>query len=133
MVAVDDAEKKGDFDDAASLEVRAWVDGPRRAEGSAPDWLREKARKWILPTYKVDGWGLSRLLGPPAIERLDEVRAPTLVIVGTEDADAIIAGCEATAAGIPDATLVRIDGSAHLPNLEAAEQFNNAVARFLSD
>ncbi len=113
--------------------MRAWVDGPRRAEGSAPDWLREKARKWILPTYKVDGWGLSRLLGPPAIERLDEVRAPTLVIVGTEDADAIIAGCEATAAGIPDATLVRIDGSAHLPNLEAAEQFNNAVARFLSD
>ena len=57
MSAVDDAEKKGDFDDAASLEVRVWVDGPRRAEGSAPEWLREKARKWILPTYEVGGVG----------------------------------------------------------------------------
>jgi pimeloyl-ACP methyl ester carboxylesterase len=133
MAAVDEAEKKGDFDDAARLEVRAWVDGPRRAEGSAPQWLRDKVRKWILPTYKVEGWGLSRLLDPPAMERLGEVRAPTLVIVGTEDADAIIAGCEATAAGIPDATLVRIEGSAHLPNLEAAGQFNDALVQFLND
>ncbi len=133
MSAVDDAEKKGNFDDAASLEVRVWVDGPRRAEGSAPEWLREKARKWILPTYKVEGWSLARLLAPPAMERLGEVRAPTLVIVGTEDHDTIIAGCEATAAGIPDATLVRIEGSAHLPNLEATEQFNDALAHFLND
>ncbi len=67
------------------------------------------------------------------MERLNEVRAPTLVIVGAEDHNAIIAGCEATAAGISDATLVRIEGSAHLPNLEAAEQFNDALAQFVND
>ena len=133
MDAAEGAAEKGDYDAAVKLEVRVWVDGPRRPEGSAPEWLREKVRKWVLPTYGVQGWSLSRLLDPPAMERLGEVRAPTLVIVGTEDADAIVAGCEATAAGIPDATLVRIEGTAHLPNLEAAEQFNEALTQFLED
>jgi len=42
-------------------------------------------------------------------------------------------GCEAAAAGTPDAILVRIEASAHLSYLEAAEQFNGALARFLND
>ena len=127
------AEKSGDHHAAASIEVQAWVDGPNRPEGSAPKWLREKARQWILPTYDVQGWDLSRPLDPAAMERLSEVGAPTLVIVGTEDADVIIAGCEATAAGIPNADLVRIEGTAHLPNLEAAERFNRVLLEFLGD
>lgn len=131
MTAVDEAEAKGDYDTAANLEVRAWVDGPHRPEGSAPEWLREQARRWILASYGVTGWDLSRQLEPPAMERLGEVRAPTLVMVGTEDADVIRAGCEVTAAGIPDASLVRIEGSAHLPNLEVAEQFTEALTEFL--
>ncbi len=68
---------------------------------------------------------------PTGDKRLGEVTTPTLVIVGTEHADAIVAACEATAAGIADATLLRIEGIAHLPNLEAAEQFNEALAQFL--
>lgn len=65
------------------------------------------------------------------MHRLDEVTAPTLVMVGTEDAEVIVSGCRATAAGIPGAVLVELEGTAHLPNLEVTEQFNAALASFL--
>lgn len=133
MAEAESAQEDGNTAAAADLEVRAWVDGPRRPEGSAPRWLREKVRGWLLPTYGVTGWNLSRRLDPPAIDRLGEVDAQTLVIVGTEDADVVLAGCEATAAGIPDARLVRIEGTAHLPNLEAAARFNEVLTAFLED
>jgi pimeloyl-ACP methyl ester carboxylesterase len=126
-----EAHERGDFAAAADFEVRAWVDGPGRQEGSAPEWLRDKVRSWILPTYAVSGWSMSLPLDPPAFERLGEVTAPTLVIVGTEDADVIRAGCEATATRVPDARLVTIEGSAHLPNLEAPDLFTAALAEFL--
>jgi pimeloyl-ACP methyl ester carboxylesterase len=66
------------------------------------------------------------------MHRLDEVAAPTLVIVGTEDAEVVIAGCRATAEGIVGAELIELAGTAHLPNLEATDELNAAVASFLS-
>jgi pimeloyl-ACP methyl ester carboxylesterase len=63
--------------------------------------------------------------------RLDEVTAPTLVIVGTEDADVVIDGCRATARGIDGAELIEFDDTAHLPNLEVTTAFNAALEGFL--
>jgi pimeloyl-ACP methyl ester carboxylesterase len=65
------------------------------------------------------------------MHRLGEVGVPTLVIVGSEDAEVVIAGCRATAEGIAGAELVELAGTAHLPNLEVTDEFNAAVASFL--
>lgn len=131
MSAAEEAHRAGDREAAADIEVRAWVDGTRRPAGTAPGWLRDKARDWILSTYGVTGWELSRQLDPPAMQRLDEVVAPTLVVVGSDDADGVQAGCEATAAGIANATLIHIEGTAHLPNLEQPDRFTRELSRFL--
>jgi len=128
---VDAAIERGDYEEAGRMEARAWLDGPRRPEGSAPQWLRDKVVEWSLPINRVEDWGDSRQLDPPAIDRLGEVAVPTLVIVGTEDAEVIIAGCRATAEGIAGAELVELAGTAHLPNLEVTDDFNAAVASFL--
>lgn len=128
---VDAAIGLGDYEEAGRLEARAWVDGPRRAAGSAPRWLRDQVVEWSLAINRVEDWGDSRELDPPAMDRLDEVAVPTLVIVGTEDAEVIIAGCRATAENIEGAELVELEGTAHLPNLEVTEEFNAAVASFL--
>ncbi len=129
---VDELIEAGDLEAAGRLEARMWVDGPRRPEGSAPDWLREKVVEWSLPINRVEDWGDSTQLDPLAMERLGEVRSPTLVIVGLEDAEVVIEGCRATEEGIDGARLAVLDGTAHLPNLEVPEIFNAALVEFFA-
>ena len=70
-------------------------------------------------------------LEPPAVERLGEVVAPTLVIVGELD-DATIANIgDLLTSGIAKASRLNIPGAAHLPNMEKPELFNQAVLDFL--
>ena len=113
------------------MEARIWVDGPRRPEGAAPQWLRDQVVEWSLAINSVSDWGDSIQLDPLAMYRLHEVQVPTLVLVGQEDPQLILDGCRATAAGIAGAQLVELPGAAHLPNLEVPDTFNAALARFL--
>lgn len=129
---VDAAIAAGDREEAARLEVRLWVDGPRRDEGAAPQWLRDKVTQWCLAMYEVDDWGDSIQLDPPAMARLHDVRSPTLVIVGSEDTDEILAGCRATSDGVGGAELVELAGAAHLPSLEVGDGFNQVLDGFLA-
>ena len=70
-------------------------------------------------------------LAPPAFERLNEVAAPTLVIVGESD-DALIKTIgEFLSSHIPGARKETISGAAHLPNMDKPDEFNQAVLAFL--
>lgn len=69
---------------------------------------------------------------PPAIERLSEVRAPTLVIVGDRDMPSIQQSAALAAKQIPGARLVVVPGADHALPLGWAEEFNAEVAGFLS-
>lgn len=64
-------------------------------------------------------------------ERLADIRVPTLVVVGEDDTLTPPAEAEALVAGIPDATLVRLDGAGHVSNLEAPDAFTDALRAFL--
>lgn len=128
---VEAAIEAGDYEKAARIEARLWVDGPRRDEGAAPRWLKDKVIEWSIPINKVTDWGESKQLDPVAMERLGEVRAQTLVVVGLEDSVFVIDACRATAAGIAGAGLLELTGTAHLPNLEVSEAFNAALEEFL--
>lgn len=130
---VEAAIEAGDFDEAARLEAIVWLDGPKRPEGTAPQWLRDKVKAWSVPTYSLEDYGDSIRLDPLANERLHEVKAPTLVVVGEEDTDGVRAGSERAADAISGARLVAIPGTAHLPNLEVADEFNRILAGFLQD
>ncbi|HRQ40998.1 MAG TPA: alpha/beta fold hydrolase [Chloroflexota bacterium] len=73
-----------------------------------------------------------RGLKPPANERLAEITAPTLVIVGAEDLSYYnLPLADRLASQIPHAQKIVIPGVGHMVNMEAAARFNDVVLSFL--
>jgi pimeloyl-ACP methyl ester carboxylesterase len=86
----------------------------------------ENSRVWLInPLF-------SRPLFPPAIQRLSELRAPTLLIMGDRDLPDIQKIVQTLEAGIPGSKKVVIPGAGHLVNMEKPEEFNRVVLEFLS-
>ncbi len=131
--AEESAWQRGDLDEVAWANVRTWVDGPLRTGKAAPQ-LRQAVFDMYRPALAlqaVDGAVDSGSLEPPASERLGEVRAPTLVVVGELDQPDMMAMGRHLAAAIPRARLEVMEGVAHLPPMEAPEAFIGLVAPFL--
>ena len=124
------ALQMNDLDRAADLAVQIWIDGPHRTPDQVDERIREKGRAMslaALPNLFV----AEEPLAPPAFERLNEVAAPTLVIVGESD-DALIKTIgEFLSSHIPRARKETIGGAAHLPNMDKPDVFNQAVLAFL--
>jgi 3-oxoadipate enol-lactonase len=72
------------------------------------------------------------IAGIDVTDRLHEVKAPTLVIVGDQDVGTPPAMSEAIAAAIPGARLEIIPGASHLSNIEQADAFNRLLLDFLA-
>jgi pimeloyl-ACP methyl ester carboxylesterase len=64
-------------------------------------------------------------------DRLQEIRVPTLVVVGEEERSFPRAWMEHLATRIPGARLARIAGAAHLCNMERPQEFNRVLLEFL--
>jgi pimeloyl-ACP methyl ester carboxylesterase len=72
-------------------------------------------------------------LDPPAMPRLEQIKVPTLVLVGDLDDDSEMAIAEMLTTRINAAQNLIIQGTAHLPNMEKPEEFNSLVLEFLKD
>jgi 3-oxoadipate enol-lactonase len=133
-VEIEAAEKTRDLDAVNRAEVRLWVDGPRRPEGSAPAAIRELVLDMNGRALRSD-WDSAEdeRLDPPAIDRLSEITAPTLVIVGDEDLPHTSANADLIASRIAGSRTVVIKDAAHLPSLERPEEFNRVVLDFLTE
>ncbi|GLV60830.1 hydrolase [Dictyobacter sp. S3.2.2.5] len=126
--------ERDDLDAATDLNVRVWVDGPRRTPEQVDASVRERVRVMQRHAFAVpvpDGAELVKLQ-PPAIERLAEVHVPTLVVVGDYDLPYKLELSQQLASQIDGAQLLVIEGVAHMVNMERPEQFNHAVLSFLS-
>lgn len=66
-------------------------------------------------------------------DRLESIRAPTLVVVGEQDAATPPSDARFLADAIPAARLLVLEGAAHLANVERPDAFNRAVVRHLRD
>jgi 3-oxoadipate enol-lactonase len=130
---VEAADKGGDMEAVNRAEVRLWVDGPRRPEGSAPAAVRELVLDMNGRALRTD-WdsAQNQPLDPPAITRLSEITAPTLVIVGDQDLPHASANADLITSKIAGARTVVIKGAAHLPSLERPEEFNRVLLDFLT-
>ena len=64
-------------------------------------------------------------------ERLDEIRAPTLILTGKQDKRTDWRTAEEAAKRMPNAVAHSIDKCGHLPYLEYPDLFNRLVAEFL--
>jgi pimeloyl-ACP methyl ester carboxylesterase len=125
--------ERGDLAAADELNVRMWVDGPRRAPQQVDRSVRDRVREmqhlaFTIPTPE----GLAPIdLEPPAMARLAEVRAPTLIAVGDLDIDHKLAIADRLATEIPGARKIVFRGAAHMLTMEQPGQFNRAVLDFL--
>jgi pimeloyl-ACP methyl ester carboxylesterase len=70
-------------------------------------------------------------LDPPAIERLDEITVPTLVIVGELDTLDFHDISNILHDGIPNARKIILPSVGHISSMEAPEEFNRVVREFL--
>jgi 3-oxoadipate enol-lactonase len=84
------------------------------------------AHFWLEPDSE-------RELRPPAISRLGQIQAPTLLILGSRDVPDIHRIVDTLARVIPLAKRVVFQGSGHMVNLEQAERFNRVVLDFLRE
>ena len=124
----------GDLDGAVELNLRMWVDGPHRGPDAVDPAVRAKVGEMQRRAFEVQlaaEPGEHARPEPPAVERLEEVAVPTLVIVGDADHADVLERADLLARRIPGARQVVLPGVAHLVNLERPEEFLRLVADFL--
>jgi pimeloyl-ACP methyl ester carboxylesterase len=82
------------------------------------------------------GGMISALIGmksrPDSTSTLGLIKVPTLIVHGADDQIIPVSESKAMHAGIPGSYLEIIPDAGHLPNLEQAQLFNQAVEKFLS-
>jgi 3-oxoadipate enol-lactonase len=65
------------------------------------------------------------------LDRISEIKTPTLIIVGEEDPGMPVSAAEAMHKHVPKSKLVVLPSARHLSNVEQAEAFNAALLEFL--
>ena len=129
VAAIFAAVKSGD--DAI---VKAWLDHPMwTAAKTRPDLLKEleaSIRRNLGPFRMTSQPYVP--LAPAASERLSEVRAPTIAILGDRDMASITQAAELIAKQVPGATVKIIPGADHALPLGWAQEFNAAAIGFIA-
>ena len=126
------ADESKDMDALNLAEMYLFLDGPRRRRGYVRQPLRDLFLDMNGANMNID-WASATTddIDPPAIDRLDEISAPTLIVVGDEDVPTIFDAVEALMERVPHARKAVIHDAAHLPNLEHPAEFNRIVLEFL--
>jgi pimeloyl-ACP methyl ester carboxylesterase len=131
------ALEAGDLDEAVEVNLRTWVDGPQRSPDEVDAFVRarvgEMQRRALELQVPVGDDADEELLVPDLPERLGEIRAPTLVVVGDQDQPDMQAIADRLEREIPGARGARIAGVAHVPSMEKPQEFDDLVLGFLEE
>jgi pimeloyl-ACP methyl ester carboxylesterase len=121
-------------DEGPDQATAAWLKDPFMAP--AMEQGRLSARLWRLSRENAHCWLrnpiLQRSPRPPAAKRLQEISAPTLLILGDRDVPQIKATIETLEKGLRGSQKVIIKGAGHMVNMEQPDAFNQAVLAFLT-
>jgi pimeloyl-ACP methyl ester carboxylesterase len=115
------------------MNVRTWLDGPERDENTVSAALRRRVYEMQRAALDLEnpaatgGW-----LTPSRRERLGDVEAPTLVLVGALDQRDFRRIARFLAAEIPVASFEELPVVPHLPPLVRPEAFARTVLGFLA-
>lgn len=127
--AIDEAIAAGELERAQDLRLRIWA--PLGTDDSAGRRIRAIAFD-NLHEITMDESGATTP-DPPAIERLEDIGAPTLVLPAEHDPPWHNRICEVLAARIPHARVVMITGTDHVVNMRQPAEFNRVVLEFLGE
>ena len=123
----DAALSRGDVDRAVDVNVRMWAGetGPRIQE-----YVAEAQRR----AFEHSDQGADpEELDPPIHERLGDIKAETLVVVGDRDVPDFVAIARHLAETLPGPELRTIDGAGHLLALEQPDLISEVLAGWLRD
>jgi 3-oxoadipate enol-lactonase len=126
------ALERGDLDEASWINVRTWLDGPTRDASEVDENLRRRVfemqrRALESENPAADGSWLT----PSRRERLGDVRAQTLVLVGELDQPGFGKIARFLAENIPGSRFEELPNVAHLPPMEDPDGFCDVVVPFL--
>ncbi|MCB0036073.1 MAG: alpha/beta hydrolase [Anaerolineales bacterium] len=131
----DELLEAGKLEEATELNLRLWVDGIYRQPHKVDAAVRQLVYTMQYEAFQVDqpaGTKIERSY-PPAIGRLTEIQAPTLLIVGDLDLPEKLELVDHLLESIPNAARAVIPRTAHLMSMEAPRQFNQLVFSFLEN
>jgi len=117
---------RDDLEGALEANLSWWVDGPQRDASGVDPGVRDLVRQMQRRAFEVTAdWDdiQERELDPPALERLTDIRVPTLTLLGGLDLDAIHDAARRIADRIPEARRVDWPDTAHLPSMERPDDF----------
>ncbi|HTI13574.1 MAG TPA: alpha/beta hydrolase [Dictyobacter sp.] len=123
----------GDVVGATALNVHMWVDGPQRTPDQVDASIRQRVydmqyRAFTLPQPAAEAEAVE--LDPPAIQRLQEVRVPTLIIVGSVDLVVIQQLAQQLKVQIAQAELRIVADVAHMVTMEQPEEALKLIHAF---
>ena len=115
--------ERGELERVVDLELEVW----------APLGVDERLRRIAHDQAHVNALeDFEQWLEPPAIDRLAEIRAPTLVITGDADVPAMTEIGDVLEREIPRARRVVFEGADHLLPLRDPDEFVRLVLDFLA-
>ncbi|MCS7484167.1 alpha/beta fold hydrolase [Umezawaea endophytica] len=123
------AEK--DVGDGVEAVLRTWVDGPHRTPAEVDPGVRDRCRELVLDNFVRHRRAVLPAIVFGAVERVAELRAPVLLLVGELDSTDIHGVADLLVDAVPSARKVVVPGSGHLVNLERPDVFDREVAAFL--
>jgi 3-oxoadipate enol-lactonase len=130
-----EALDRGDLDAATEINLRAWVDGPRRGPGAVDPALRAFVGRMQREAFEIPEWDPEQApeheLSPAASARLGEIACPVLVVAGDADDPAILDLSERIVARAPDAKLVVWPDVGHMLGLERPVELAALVGSFV--
>jgi pimeloyl-ACP methyl ester carboxylesterase len=128
------AFEAGNLDLTAEIETQIWFDGI----GRAPEQVNQKMRKLLFEMNRLNLSHEVKQLGSPlpntetpAVDRLETLEQPVLIIAGAHDIPYILAAADHMEDKIELANKIIIEDAAHLPNMDRPLEFQGIVREFL--
>jgi pimeloyl-ACP methyl ester carboxylesterase len=126
------AFRGGDIDAAADACVKMWIVGPNRPIEALSNDIRALGRSMASIILRNQAAGIGSEVKPaPALDELENVSAPTLVVSGALDDSEILAMADVLANRIPGARAYVIEDAGHLSPLEKSDEFNRILIDFV--
>jgi pimeloyl-ACP methyl ester carboxylesterase len=115
--------------------IALWLEHPFFATGKSNASYQRRMREMLTDNFRTWGPTPAPIVWnwptEPVIERLQTIKAKTLVIVGDRDFSNITAIADILATKIPRAQKAVMKGVSHHLNMEKPAEFNQLVLRFL--
>lgn len=119
----DEAAAAGDTERLVRLGLEQW--GRSGDDPQVTELMRTAMRAWENEEH-------FQQRGTPVYDRLGELAAPVVLLVGDRDNPGLIASNEAAADRIPGCELIRMKGVDHYPTMRAPQLVADAILRHVS-